>query len=231
MTDLPLKIRMELNDKEIHEKLACYGAAKLTDLELLSLVLKDSSVVSSASQAAANVMQEIGNDLSVLSTLPLSKLRLIRNLGMRRAIALSAAVELGKRIQRSDAGKPAVINSDDDAVRILQPFIGSLPHEEFWVLYLTTGNQVLDRVRVSQGGVNTTVVDHRLIVKRAVELLSPSIILAHNHPSGIAEPSSEDIELTIKITHAASLFDITVLDHLIITSQGNYSFRRHGRIR
>ena len=103
-----------------------------------------------------------------------------------------------------------------------------MKHEECWVLYLTSSNRLLERQRVSQGGVQATVVDHRLIIKRALELLSTQIILTHNHPSGAAEPSAADKVLTRKVAEAAALFDIKVLDHVIISSEGEFSFRREG---
>ena len=108
----------------------------------------------------------------------------------------------------------------------MRPKFEGLKHEECWVLYLTSSNRLLERQRVSQGGVQATVVDHRLIIKRALELLSTQIILVHNHPSGAAEPSAADKQLTQKIKAAATLFDIRVLDHIIISREGHYSFRR-----
>ncbi len=103
-----------------------------------------------------------------------------------------------------------------------------MPHEEFWVLYLNASNKILDRVRISQGGVTGTVVDYKLIVKRAVERLAQGILLVHNHPSGNPLPSDADTLITEKLVRAASLFEITVADHVIITSGECYSFRSHG---
>lgn len=120
-----------------------------------------------------------------------------------------------------------VISSKDDVVSLFAP-LADLPHEEFWALYLASGGRVLDRVRLSQGGVAGTVVDHKLVVKRAVELLASSLILVHNHPSGIARPSSEDKTITATITAAAALFDIDVVDHVIISRSGAYSFAENG---
>jgi DNA repair protein RadC len=110
----------------------------------------------------------------------------------------------------------------------MRPIFEGMNHEECWVLYLTSSNRLLERQRVSQGGVQATVVDHRIIVKRALELLSTQIILVHNHPSGAAEPSAADKTLTRKLKDAAALFDIKLLDHIIISSEGNFSFLRDG---
>lgn len=118
------------------------------------------------------------------------------------------------------------VSTDADVVRLMRPLMESMSHEECWVLYLTSSNRLIERQRVSQGGVQATVVDHRLIVKRALELLSTQIILVHNHPSGAAEPSPADKTLTQKVADAAALFDIRLLDHVIISREGNFSFRR-----
>ncbi len=110
----------------------------------------------------------------------------------------------------------------------MRPLVDALPYEECWALYLTSSNRVIERMRVSQGGVQATVVDHRLIVKRALELLSTQIILVHNHPSGAAEASEQDRHLTRRVADACRLFDIKLLDHIVIARSGDsYSFRSH----
>ena len=116
----------------------------------------------------------------------------------------------------------------NDVGRIFRPLLTEMKHEECWCLYLNTGNRIVERQRVSQGGVQATVVDHRLVIKRALELLATQIILVHNHPSGAALPSEQDKILTKKIAEAAALFDIRLLDHLIIARGGEYSFRQSG---
>ena len=120
------------------------------------------------------------------------------------------------------------VRTDQDIVAMFQPQLGALPYEEFWAVYLNASNRVIDRMRVSQGGVSATVVDHRLIVKRAVEKLANALVLVHNHPSGNELPSDEDKALTGRVDLAASLFDITLLDHIIVTAGPCYSFRSHG---
>jgi DNA repair protein RadC len=139
-----------------------------------------------------------------------------------------AAAELGRR---AAGGVPqvSVITSKEDVVSIFAP-LAELPHEEFWALYLSSSGRVIDRVKLSQGGVSGTVVDHKLVVKRAVELLAASIILVHNHPSGLAEPSPQDLALTETLVSAAALFDIAVVDHVIISGSGAFSFAESGAI-
>ena len=121
--------------------------------------------------------------------------------------------------------------TSDDVVRLFRPQLQRLAHEECWVVYLTSSNRIIERQRVSQGGVTGTVVDHRLIVKRALELLATQLILIHNHPSGTPEASGQDKALTERVARAAELFDIRLLDHIIIAREGDFSFRREGLMR
>ena len=115
-------------------------------------------------------------------------------------------------------------------LRRARMLLATLSHEECWAVYLTSSNRIIERQRVSQGGVQGTVVDHRLIIKRALELLATQLILIHNHPSGAAEASPQDKVLTERIAQAAALFDIRLLDHIIIAREGDFSFLREGLI-
>lgn len=141
---------------------------------------------------------------------------------------VAAALELGRRLRIEEGQQIDSVRTDQDIVAMFQPQLGALPYEEFWAVYLNASNRVIDRMRVSQGGVSATVVDHRLIVKRAVEKLANALVLVHNHPSGNELPSDEDKALTGRVDLAASLFDITLLDHVIVTAGPCYSFRSHG---
>ena len=136
------------------------------------------------------------------------------------------AADIGRRVAVCSNAEVEKISTDADVVRLMRPQVVDLSHEECWVLYLTSSNRVIERQRVSQGGVQATVVDHRLIVTRTLELLATQIILVHNHPSGAAQPSDADKALTKRIKEAAALFDIKLLDHVIISKEGDYSFRR-----
>ena len=156
---------------------------------------------------------------------------MVEGVGLKRAGRIVAAAELGRRVSALRGDDVVSISSSGDAVKILRPLFDGLSHEECWVLYLTTSNRVIERQRVSQGGVQATVVDHRLIAKRALELLATQVIMAHNHPSGSAEPSGQDISLTNRVAEALALFDIRLLDHLIITCNEEFSFRGQGLIK
>jgi DNA repair protein RadC len=155
---------------------------------------------------------------------------MVEGIGMRRAERLVVAAEIGRRVAMTSNAEVVSISTDADVVRLMRGQLESISHEECWVLYLTSSNRLIERQRVSQGGVQATVVDHRLIVKRALELLSTQIIMVHNHPSGAASPSEADKTLTRRVADAAALFDIRLLDHVIISKEGSFSFRRESLI-
>lgn len=210
--------------KQIADKMAARGIAALDDRELLALLLEDE-------QAADALWQASGESLERLARTELPRLRMLGGLGLRRARLLLAAAEYGRRVAEAQSAAAEVIATSDDVVRLFRPQLERLDHEECWVVYLTSSNRIIERQRVSQGGVQGTVVDHRLIVKRALELLATQLILVHNHPSGAAEASPQDKVLTERIARAAALFDIRLLDHLIVAREGDFSFLREGLLK
>ena len=218
-------------DREIREKLVIRGAERLSDAELVSVVIREKIKTGSAIETARKLLDPVNGSLVRLAGFSFQELRSCCELGATRAAMLQAALELGRRLKFEGGADITRIEGLWDVVQMFRPLVAGLSHEEFWVLYLTAGNRVLDRVRISQGGVTGTVVDYKIVVKRAVELLASSLILVHNHPSGIAQPSGDDKNLTDKMVMAASLFDIQVLDHLIITEDACFSFRKEGLIR
>lgn len=213
------------------DKLESRGAAALEDEELLSLLLADGQADEKARDVARSILAECGGRIGNIAEVEFSRLRMMSGIGKLRAARLKAAVELGGRAAQQHAMHHDTITSDSDVVRVMQPMIGMLQHEECWVLYLASSGRILERMRVSQGGVQATVVDCRLIIKRALELLAVQIVIVHNHPSGNAEPSGQDISLTERVTDAARLFEIRLLDHVIITKSEHYSFRGHNLLR
>lgn len=218
-------------DREVREKLASRGAGALTDAELLSILVREGTAGRSAYEISEQLLEKNEGSLATLSGMELSRLRMAEGIGMNRAAMLAAAFELGIRLERHKASAPAVIVTKEDAVALMAPVMSRLRHEEMWALYLSSANGVIEKGRVSQGGVTSLIVDNKLIVKRAIELLASSVILVHNHPSGVAEPSVEDISLTRRIAEAAALFDIMLIDHIIIAGSNSYSFRQHGVIK
>ncbi|MFR9603735.1 MAG: DNA repair protein RadC [Rikenellaceae bacterium] len=197
------------------------GVASLSDKELLLLLLGDMHHVD---DSVDSIFAKYPS-LSALMSEDIARLRMVEGLGLKRAQRIVVAAELGRRFVRESASAElSTISSSRDVVDHFKPKLALLPHEECWVLYLTSSNSVVESQRLSVGGVTATIVDHRLIVKRALELLSTQIIMIHNHPSGSVEPSCEDIELTRRVSSAASLFDIKLLDHIIIGRGGDCSF-------
>lgn len=193
----------------------------LSDRELLAVLVDDE-------QLAEALLASSDGSLARLAEVDAARLRMIGGLGLRRTQLLLSAAEFGRRIASSQAQEVDSISTSEDVVRLFRPQIEKLPHEECWAIYLTASNRIVERQRVSQGGVQSTVVDHRLIIKRALELLSTKLILIHNHPSGSAEASPQDKVLTERVVQAAALFDIQLLDHIIIAREGDFSFRREG---
>lgn len=206
------------------DRLAARGAAALSDEELLRLLLDDETL-------AARLLAGGEGSLAALAGEELARLRMVEGMGVRRAARLLAAAELGRRVAQQRADDTVAITSSEDVVRLFRPQLEGLPHEECWVVYLSNANRIIERRRMSQGGIQATVVDHRLVVKRALELLAPRMILVHNHPSGNAAPSEADRELTRRTAEAAALFDIRLLDHVIIARTGEYSFLQEGALK
>lgn len=209
----------------LNDKIALYGAESLSDKELLTMLTGDEAT-------AETLLEETGGSIEKLARFNLSRLRMLGGLGLHRARLLAAAAEYGRRIATKQATEAnLVIRESNDIVQLFRPQLEGLDHEECWAVYLTTSNRIIERQRISQGGVRATVVDSKLVVKRALELLASQLILIHNHPSGETKPSSEDRIMTDRIARAAALFDIRLLDHIIISREGDFSFRSAGLIK
>ena len=153
---------------------------------------------------------------------------MFQDMGLPRASVVAAAMELSKRLKVEESIDIRMIAAKDDVVALFKPLLADLPHEEFWALYLGASHRILDKIKISQGSATATLVDNRLIVKRALDKFATAIIIVHNHPSGQPAPSNPDIELTNKLRDAAALFDIRLLDHIVVTSGESYSFRANG---
>ena len=208
--------------QDIRNKIAIRGFEALSDAELLSILLEDRAL-------AEALIAECGS-LANIANIPASRLRMVAGLGAKRAERIHIALEMGRRVVSANNPVEEFISSSDDVIRIMCPMLKELKHEECWAIYLTNSNRIIERSRISQGGVQATVVDHRLIVKRALELLSTRIIIVHNHPSGSATPSSADFDITRRIKEATSLFEIQLLDHIIISATESYSFKSNGNL-
>lgn len=215
-------------DREIRERLVTQGAEALSDAELLSILLRDGQNGKPAVELASRLLERFDDSLARMGRCDLAQIRQVEGLGVARAAVVIAALELGRRYRADENFMRDTIHSNRDVIEVFRPLLADLPYEEFWAVYLSASNRVLDKIRISQGGVTGTVVDYRIIVKRAVELLASAVILVHNHPSGSPQPSPEDLTVTGKLSRAASLFDIQLADHVIITAGECYSFRQEG---
>lgn len=217
--------------KNALDKLVSRGAAALEDEELVTLLVAENQGDDQARGVARSIIAECGGRMSGIADIDISRLRMMSGIGKLRAARLKAAIELGGRVAQQQVAQRDVIASDADVVRVMRPIVGALQHEECWVLYLASSGRILERMRVSQGGVQATVVDCRLIIKRALELLAVQIVIVHNHPSGSVEPSGQDVALTERVAEAARLFEIRLLDHVIVAQGEHYSFRGHNLVK
>ena len=210
------------------EKLLSKGARHLTDAELIAILIGSGNPEETAVELSKRILASTDNNLNELGRKEINFLQSFNGIGEAKAVTILAALELGKRRKDADVFNKSQINGSKDAADFFQPVLGDLNHEEFWVMLLNRGNKILDTFMVSQGGISGTIIDVRLILKRAIEKLASSIILCHNHPSGTLMTSDSDRKITSKIKEAAQIMDITVLDHIIIGQNKYLSFADEG---
>jgi len=214
-------------DDKPREKLMLKGKEVLSDAELIAILIGSGSRNESAVSLSKRILSSAGN-LNALGKLSISSLMQFKGVGEAKAISIVAALELGRRQRSEDALIFKKISSSKAVFEIMQPIIGELPHEEFWVLFLNNSNSVISKSQLSKGGITGTVVDVRLVFKLAMENGATGLILCHNHPSGNLNPSGADKQITKKIKLAGESLDVKVLDHLIITESKYYSFVDEG---
>jgi DNA repair protein RadC len=223
-----LKISQWAEEDRPREKLMLKGKSTLSDAELIGILLRSGTVSLTAVEVAKLILRQVNNDLNELAKLTVHDLQKIKGIGEAKAISIISALELGRRRKETVSVKKETITSSQTAYNIMYQYLVDLNHEQFWVIMLNRANMVLKTVMVSQGGVSGTVADPKLIFKSALENLASAIILVHNHPSGNLKPSEADIALTRKVKSAGNLLDIPVLDHIIFTNNGYYSFADEG---
>ncbi|NND62026.1 MAG: DNA repair protein RadC [Flavobacteriaceae bacterium] len=211
-------------DDRPREKLLLKGKSVLSDAELIAILIGSGSRNETAVDLSRTILKSVDNHLHDLGRLNVSDLKKFKGIGEAKAIAIIAALELGKRRKDASVKERKTVNSSSSVFDLLQPLLGDLPHEEFWAVYLNNSNKVLELQQLSKGGITGTIVDIRLTMKRAIQLGAVGIILAHNHPSGTLKPSMADKQLTKKMATAGESLDIKVLDHLIITEKAYFSF-------
>lgn len=210
------------------EKLLQKGRSALSDAELIGILLGSGTTKLSAVDVAKLILNAVENDLNELAKLSVKELMRHKGIGEAKAITIVAALELGRRRKETAAAARTTITCSRDIYQLIRPNLQDLPHEEFWVILLNRANVVMRKQPISSGGVAGTVADPKMIFKHALEQLASSIILVHNHPSGNLKPSAADIALTRKLKEAGQFLDLPILDHLIYTDQGYYSFADEG---
>ena len=224
----PSSIKNWAIDDRPREKLINKGAAALSDSELIAILINNGHKDKSAVELAKEVMKLGNNNLSELGKLSIATLQKVKGIGEAKAITITAALEIGRRRQASTALEKTVIKTSNDIAEYLRAIQKDFAYEVFSVLFLNSANRIKHFEIISKGGITSTVVDPRIILKKALEVDAVSLILSHNHPSGNLRPSRADEILTSKIKEAASFLDIKVIDHIIVSEDGYFSFADNG---
>lgn len=220
-----MKMKELCEDERPREKLLSKGASSLSNAELVAILLRTGAGGRNVVDVAREILAVNSNRLGELSAMPAETLCMINGVGPAKAVALAAAFELGRRVA-GEAGMESAARLDmpETVFRTMLPIMKNLDHEECWVLFLSRANRLISKERISSGGQDSTVVDKKVIIRRAIEKKSSALILVHNHPSGTALPSTEDIRLTKELHRALDLCGIRLLDHVIISGCSYYSF-------
>ena len=211
-------------DDQPREKLRDKGRSSLSDAELIAILIGSGSTQESAVSLSQRILASVDFNLSELGKLSIKQLMEFKGIGEAKAISIAAAMELGRRRRGEEALEKQKITSSISVFELMQPIIGELPHEEFWIIYVNNSNKVIQKQLLSKGGITGTLVDVRLVMKNALEVGATGLILVHNHPSGTLKPSEADKQLTQKLKTASHSLDIKVLDHLIVTEKAYFSF-------
>tara|TARA_B100000809_G_scaffold260568_1_gene307750 strand:+ start:3630 stop:4328 length:699 start_codon:yes stop_codon:yes gene_type:complete len=217
-------IKQWSEDDRPREKLLLKGKNALSHAELIAILINSGNREESAVALSKRILASVELNLNELGKLSVKDLIKFKGIGEAKAITILAALELGRRRRGEEALEKKKITSSSSVFELMQPIIGELPHEEFWIVYLNNSNKVLQKIQLSKGGITGTLVDVRLVLKTALQIGAVGLILAHNHPSGTLVPSQADKNITQKLKTAGESIDIKVLDHLIITEKAYFSF-------
>lgn len=228
MQEHKYSIKQWSKDDRPREKLLYAGAENLSNSELLAILIHNGTKQKSAVDLAKDVLKLGQDNLVELGKLSIKDLVKIKGIGEAKAITIAAALELGRRRQAASSLSKTLVRTSSDIAAYMQTKLKDYRHEVFAVLYLNRANKINHFEIISEGGITGTVADPRIILRRALEEDAVNLILCHNHPSGSLKPSRADEQLTSKIKEAARLLDITVLDHIIVSDDGFYSFADEG---
>lgn len=225
-----LTINQWAEEDRPREKMMLKGAEALSDAELLAILIGSGNTEESAVALMQRVLAAAGNDLNRLGKWEIRDFARFKGLGAAKSITILAALELGKRRKLREHAERLTIRSSEDIYHLFHPLLCDLPYEEFWVLLLNQAAKVIDKVRISRGGIDQTTADVRSILREALLQRATQIALVHNHPSGNTRPSNDDLRLTQQARQAAQTMNIRLLDHVIVTDGSYYSFCDEGQL-
>ncbi|MGB5317985.1 RadC family protein [Eudoraea sp.] len=217
-------------DDKPREKFLSKGRLALSNAELIAILIGSGTPRETAVDLAKRILAASNNNLDVLGKASVEYLMKFKGIGCAKAVVIAAALEVGRRRRYDQKPTISKIGKSEDVFDFLRPFLSDLQHEEFWILYLNNSNQVLHKELLSKGGITGTLVDPRLVLKKALEWNAVAIILSHNHPSGSLKPSEADKNVTSKLCKAGNALDIKVLDHVIISKDKYFSFADNNMI-
>ena len=223
-------IKFWAEDDRPREKLILKGRAACSDAELLAILIGSGTRELSALELSKEILHKAGNDLHLFSRMGIKELCTVKGVGEAKAVTILAALELGRRRKELKKRRVEKITSSQQVYSNMRQYLQDLIHEEFWVILLNRANEIIKTLRISTGGMSGTVADGKMIFRQALEQCAHGIILVHNHPSGQLSPSENDKHLTRKMVEFGRYIDLQVLDHVIFTDHGYYSFADEGKL-
>ncbi len=225
-----MSIKTLAEDDRPREKFLLKGKDSLSDSELLAIIMGSGNRNESAVELARRILDAANNNWNTLAKFTIKDFLKFKGVGEAKAISIATALEIGRRKSQQEIPQRVKISDSKTAYQVLGPLLADLHTEEFWAIFLNQNNEVIHRTNLTKGGIAESVVDVRVLFKTALEHWSTSIIVAHNHPSGNLTPSKSDLNITQKIKDAGKLLNINLLDHLIISQKGYYSFADENRL-
>lgn len=223
-----LSIKEWAEDDRPREKLLLKGRHSLSDAELLAILIGTGTRYETAVDLCKRILMEYDSNLDELARCTVTDLQKFKGVGEAKAISIVAAMELGRRRANAHGTEHPYMRASGDAYRFIAPVISDLDHEEFWVLLINRANQITKKCFISKGGMNSTVVDPKMVFKTALDNGCGGIVLCHNHPSGIVKPSQQDMTMTKRLLEGAHILEITLLDHIIVGAKTYFSFADGG---
>jgi len=212
------------------EKMLLKGVSSLSDAELIAILIGSGNNDETAVRLSQRILNNVSNNLNTLGKLSIKELMTYKGIGEAKAVTIAAAMELGRRKTIAEPEKRATIQSSKDCFQLFYPILCDLPHEELWIALTNRRGKVIEKVKISQGGISGTNADLRLIMKSAINSACSGVIMCHNHPSGNLQPSAEDDALTSRLGRAVQLMDMQLLDHIIVCDKYYYSYADERRL-